>query len=42
MSFMKIVAEFVNLRLEFELPKLDLYRLSYGPFNFQNCYSLGS
>ena len=30
---MKIVVEVVNLMLEFESPKLDLYNLSYGPFS---------
>ena len=40
MSFMTIVAKVGNLRLIFELQKLDLYSSSYGLFNFWNCHSL--
>ena len=38
--FIEVVAEFVNLMLGFESPKLDFYSSSYGPSHSQNCHNL--
>ena len=40
MFFIEVVAEFVNLILSFESPKLDLYSSSYGPSHSQDYHSL--
>ena len=42
MFFTEVIAAIFNLMLGFESLEFNLYSSSYGPFDSQDCHSLGS